>query len=279
MTATPEVLADGLTFGEGPRWRDGKLWLSDFHTETVLTVDLDGKVSDVVHVPGQPSGLGWLPDGRMLVVSIRHRALMRLDGETLVEHASLRELASFGCNDMVVSATGHAYVGCCDLEGIPTPKESELLVVDPDGKASVAETLMRFPNGSVITPDGRTLIVAETFGSCLTAFAIAPDGWPSRRREWAPLERGTPDGICLDAEGAVWYADPSARACVRVREGGEETHRIPTGHACFACTLGGPDGRTLFLITGSLVSGDEARTRRPGRVEVIEVDVPGAGSP
>jgi sugar lactone lactonase YvrE len=279
MSATTEVLLEGLSFGEGPRWRSDRLYLSDFHTESVLAVDLDGSVDTVVTVPGQPSGLGWLPDGRMLVVSMGRRAVMAWDGSTLAPHADLRPLASFGCNDMVVGGDGRAYVGCCDLAGIPNPKPSELMVVDPDGTAEVVEAVMQFPNGSVITPDGSTLIVAETFGDCLTAFRITTNGRLADRRVWAPLHGGTPDGICLDAEGAVWYADPVGRACVRVLEGGDVTDRVETGAQCFACTLGGPDGRTLFMITGKLIAGEEARSARPGKVLVTEVDVPGAGSP
>jgi sugar lactone lactonase YvrE len=276
-----ETLLDGLVFGEGPRWHDGRLWLSDMHAHTVLTVDLDGKREDVLHVAGKPSGLGWLPDGRLLVVSMTDRKLLRRDGAALVVHADLGHLARYHCNDMVVDARGRAFVGNFgfDLDAGAKPCPTELIRVDPDGRAVRAAGELRFPNGSVITPDGATLIVGESFGNCLTAFAIAADGSLSGRREWAKLENATPDGICLDAESAIWVASPLSNEVLRVREGGEVTQRIPVGRPAIACMLGGPDRRTLFVLSADSFRADEALSKRSARVEVARVDVPGAGFP
>jgi sugar lactone lactonase YvrE len=276
-----ETLLDGLIFGEGPRWHDDRLWLSDMHAHTVLTVDLAGKREDVLHVPGKPSGLGWLPDGRLLVVSMEDRRLLRRDGGTLVLHADLARLARFHCNDMVVDRTGRAFVGNFgfDLDAGEKPRPTELIRVDADGRAVVAAGEMRFPNGSVITPDGATLIVGESFGGCLTAFSIAADGALSGRREWARLEGAVPDGICLDAENAVWVASPLSKEVLRVHEGGAVSQRIPVGRPAIACMLGGPDRRTLFVLSADSFRADEVIAKRSARVEVVRADVPGAGLP
>jgi sugar lactone lactonase YvrE len=277
-----DTLLDGLCFGEGPRWHDGRLWLSDMHGHTVLTVDLDGKREDVAHVPEKPSGLGWLPDGRLLVVSMDDRRLLRREpGGRLVTHADLSGFTSQPCNDMVVDAAGRAFVGNFgfDLHAREKPRATCLVRVDPDGRASVAAEEMRFPNGSVITPDGRTLIVGESFGGCLTAFTIGADGALSGRREWAKLEGAVPDGICLDAENAVWVASPVSHEVLRVREGGAVAERIPVGRMAIACMLGGPDRRTLFVLTADVLEPAECAVRRSARVEIARVDVPGAGFP
>ena len=275
VAATPQLLLDGLAFPEGPRWHDGRLWFSDVLSAEVLAVDLEGAVETIVAVPALPSGLGWLPDGRLLVVSVDDRRVLRLEGADLVEHADLSGLASFGCNDMVVDATGRAWVGCSDNAGMPTPSPSELLLVEPDGRSSVVDPALAFPNGAVVTPDQTTLIVAETFGARLTAFTIDGDG-ARDRRTWADLAGGVPDGIALDAEGAIWYADPLRSECVRVREGGEVLDRIATPQPCFACALGGPDGTTLFLLTSGSTDHVRNRAERPGRISTVEVEVPGA---
>ncbi|MDP9405934.1 MAG: SMP-30/gluconolactonase/LRE family protein [Actinomycetota bacterium] len=273
-----DVIVDGLSFAEGPRWRDDRLWLSDFFTESVLAVGLDGSVATVAQVPGGPSGLGWLPDGRLVVVAIQQRRLLRLEDGALVEHADLSRHASYPCNDMVVDAAGRAYVGACDFGGLPNPATSELLLVAPDGAVTVADPSLRFPNGAVVTDGGATLVVAESTGSCLTAFSVGDGGALSDRRTWAPLDGGVADGICLDAEGAIWYADPVHRCCVRVREGGEVLGRVDTAQRCYACALGGPDGTLLFLVTGKLLAAVDALARRPGRVEAVTVEVPAAGA-
>jgi sugar lactone lactonase YvrE len=276
----PETLIDGLRFPEGPRWHDGRLWFSDMHSQQVLAVDPNGRTETIATVPHDPSGLGWLPDGRLLVVSMRDRRLLRLDPEGLVEAADLSEAAPHHCNDMVVDAEGRAYVGNFgfDLHAGESPVDTTLALALPDGRVSVAAEKLRFPNGMVITPDGRTLIVGETFGACLTAFDIAEDGSLSGRREWARMQGAVPDGICLDAEGAVWVASPVGGVVLRLREGGEVTHRIEVEHEAFACMLGGPERRTLFLCTAA--SSDPSQTdSRTGRIEQVEVDVPGSGLP
>lgn len=275
-------LVDGLAFGEGPRWHDGRLWYSDMHRRVVERVDLGGNREQVCEVPNDPSGLGFLPDGRLLVVSMRDRRLLRLEDDgTLVEHANLWDLASWHLNDMVVDAEGRAYVGNFgfDLAAGAKPSPAELIMVEPDGSARVVAEDMKFPNGTVITPDGSTLIVAQSYGRDLVAFSIADDGGLTDRRVWADLDGGTPDGICLDAEGAVWYADPVGGDCVRVAEGGAELDRIVTGRKAFACMLGGPDRRHLFMLTADGSVPDKAVESLSGRIEVVEVEVPGAGLP
>src|SRR5262245_21280985 len=279
--ATPKPILDGLYFPEGPRWHEGKLWFSDMHGHRVMTVGLDGAATTVVEVPAAPSGLGWLPDGRLLVVSMEDRRLLRLDPSGLTEVADLSRLASFHCNDMVVHAQGRAYIGNFgfDLHGGATPAATVLIMVSPGGAARVAAEAMEFPNGTVITPDGRTLIIGESFGARLTAFDVQADVSLTNRRVWAALNGAVPDGICLDAEGAIWVASPISAEVLRVREGGEVTHRVEVAKQAFACMLGGPQRRHLFICTAT--SGDPAvaREKRDGRIEVVEVEVPGAGLP
>jgi sugar lactone lactonase YvrE len=279
---TPQLLTSGLAFGEGPRWHDGRLWLSDMHRHVVLAIDPDGSTEEICHVPNWPSGLGWLPDGRLLVVSMTDRRVLCLDDGELRLHADLGALASWHCNDMVVDADGRAYVGNFgfDLFADPAePRAAELCVVQPDGTASVEATGMEFPNGSVITPDGGTLIVAESFGRRLTAFTRRADGTLHDQRVWADLGDGVPDGICLDAEGAVWYADPLADEAVRVAEGGQVLDRVATDRGCYACMLGGPDRTTLYLLTAGATQPEEAARQLSGQVVSVPVDVAGAGWP
>jgi sugar lactone lactonase YvrE len=278
------VLLDGLGFAEGPRWHGDRLFFSDMGTKQVMTVGLDGTADEVCVVDARPSGIGWLPDGDLLVVAQNTRSVMRLtaSGE-LVVHADIAALASGACNDMVVDGRGNAYVGNpgYDMRNPPSPlPAAEVVLVRADGSAEVVDREVRFPNGSVVTPDNRTLIVGETMGQRLTAFDIAEsDGTLSNRRTFADMKGRGPDGIALDAEGAVWVADANGHACVRVREGGEITDVIDVspGH-CFACALGGPDRRTLFLLCGTGFSGDAIRSRT-GTIVVTTVDVPGAGWP
>ncbi len=276
------VLLGGLGFAEGPRWHDGHLWFSDMGAGQVVVVDLEGRAEVVLDVPGRPSGLGWLPDGRLLVVSMGDRRVLRREADgTVVEHADLSGLASFDCNDMVVDGQGRAWVGNAGFDLSVRPlqvRPAQIVLITPDGHARVVDDQVVFPNGSVVTPDGGTLIVAETFGQCLTAFGIAEDGALVDRRRFAALDGSAPDGICLDAEGAVWVADASGSACLRVREGGEVVDRVDTGRGCFACMLGGPDRRTLFLLTAEGFQGAAIR-RRTAAIEAVEVDVPGAGWP
>jgi len=281
VTAHTATLLDGLAFPEGPRWHENRLWFSDMHHHRVLAVDLEGNAETICEVPHQPSGLGWLPDGRLLVVSMIDRRLLRLENGELLEHADLSGLASFHCNDMVVDAEGRAYVGNFgfDLIAREEPKPAEIVLVTPGGEARVVASDLRFPNGTVITPDGGTLIVGESFGARLTAFDIESDGELANRRVWAQLEGAVPDGICLDAEGAIWLASPVSAEVLRVREGGEVTRRIPVETQAFACMLGGADRRTLFICTAESSDPDECRAAAAGRIETIEVEVPGAGLP
>jgi len=229
---TTAVLVEGLRFPEGPRWHEGRLWCSDQHDRRVLAISPDGTVESIVEVPQCPSGLGWLPDGRLLVVSMHDRKLLRLDPDGLTEVADLSEHATWHCNDMVVDAAGRAYIGNFgfDIDGGPTdPVPAVIVRVDPDGSVHVAADDIRFPNGTVITPDGQTLIVAESYGACLTAFDVDRDGGLSNRRRWAKLRGAVPDGICLDAEGVDLVrvpADGTGPARARGRRG----HRRGAGH-------------------------------------------------
>lgn len=281
MSRATRTLLDGLAFGEGPRWHDDQLWFSDMHSCVVQRVGLDGNVQTVVEVEGHPSGLGWLPDGRLLVVSMQDRRLLRLDDDGLNEVADLSALAKFHTNDMVVDSRGRAYIGNFgfDLYAEVEPCTTELIMVTPDGTARVVADDLAFPNGTVITPDGKTMIIGESFGARLTAFDIADDGSLSNRRVWAQLDGAVPDGICLDAEGAIWLASPISNECIRMAEGGEVLERIKVEKQAFACMLGGDDGCTLFICTAT--SGDPAvaTVERDGRIEMAQVDVPGAGIP
>jgi sugar lactone lactonase YvrE len=276
-----QILIEGRAFLEGPRWRDGLLFLSDIPAGEVLSVDMEGRLEVVALIDGSPSGLGWLPDGTMLVTRGVPAAVMAVarDGK-VTEYADLTGIAVFPPNDMVVDPNGRAWLGTCDIGGIPSPAPSQLLCIESDRTVSVVDDAMRFPNGSVVTSEG-TLIVAETFGSALTAFTLASgdSGGAGEKREWAAVAGTFPDGICLDAEGAVWFADAVGHAAVRVKEGGEVTAKTPTDQGCYACTLGGPDGRTLFLLTGEFGPAARGVAERKGRVEMVTVEVPAGGSP
>jgi len=275
------LLVEGLVFPESPRWHDDRLWFSDMYACQVMSVGNDGIARIEVGVAHQPSGLGWLPDGRLLVVSMQDRRLLRRDPHGLSVAAELGDMAGFHCNDMVVDRLGRAYIGNFgfDFLGKAAPRPTVLILVTPDGdKRVVAEDLL-FPNGSVITPDGRTLIVAESFGRRLTAFTIAPDGSLSARRVWAQLHGASADGICLDAEGAVWVASPVSAEVLRVLEGGAITHRIAVATQGIACMLGGADRQTLFVLSAPLVGAETALAQKLGRIETVRVDIPGAGLP
>ena len=272
---------EGLRFAEGPRWHDGRLWCSDQHDRRVLAISVDGAVETIVEVPNGPSGLGWLPDGRLLIVSMEDRRLLRLDPDGLTEVADLSALATWHCNDMVVDAVGRAYIGNFgfDLDGHADPVPAVIVRVDPDGTMYVAADAIRFPNGTVITPDGTTLIVGESYGGCLTAFDVAADGGLSNRRLWAQLVGAVPDGICLDAEGAIWSACPLTGRVLRVLEGGAVTDEVHVHrNGAYACMLGGADRRTLFICTAD--ASDPALTGSSrSAIETIDVGIPGAGLP
>ena len=289
MARETRVLCEGIYFGEGPRWREGRLWFSDFYAHAVKSVSLAGDLRTEFEIDDQPSGLGWMPDGSMLIVSMTKRHVLRRarDGNISL-HADLNRIATFHCNDMVVDAEGRAYVGNFGFDLDKEMKErgaasvmaehrlAKLACVLPDGAVRVAAEDMHFPNGSMITPDGKTLIVGETFAGCLTAFDIGVEGALSNRRIWATIAPRIPDGACLDAEGAIWVANPTAPECVRVREGGEILEVIDTGAACYACMLGGDDGRSLFMLTAA---GLDAAKVATGKVVVAQVDARHAGRP
>jgi len=274
-------LLGGLCFPEGPRWHDGKLFFSDMHAHRVMSVTLDGKAENIVDVPNAPSGLGWLPDGRMLIVSMYDRRLLRLDRDGLKQVADISKLASFHCNDMVVDSKGRSYIGNFgyDLVAGAPSKPAEVVMVTPEGQARVVADNLAFPNGTVITPDGKTLIVGESFGHQMTAFDVAADGSLSNRRVWAKLGESVPDGCSLDAEGAIWVATPMTSEVLRVKEGGEVTHRIKTEQMAFACMLGGPDRRTLFVLTSDGFDPEKCAAQKSARIETMQVQIPGAGLP
>lgn len=282
MSAAPELLLDDLVFAEGPRWHDGRLWFSDMHAHEVVAVDARGLRTTIAKVPGSPSGLGWLPDGRLLVVSMEDRRLLRMDDGRLVEHADLSSLAPFHLNDMVVDGRGNAFVGNFgfDLHGGAKTRETCLIHVAPDGRARIAAENLGFPNGSAVTPDGGTLIVAESFAQRLTAFDVATDGTLSNRRVWAQLDF-VPDGIALDADGCVWAAYPVTPGSFRrVAPGGGVLQKIDAGdRGGFACALGGADRRTLFLLEAHDSSPHARLERGNARIRTVRVATPGAGLP
>ncbi|MFX1538314.1 MAG: SMP-30/gluconolactonase/LRE family protein [Promethearchaeota archaeon] len=270
----PKVILEGLKFPEGPRWHDDKLWFSDMRIRKVMTVELNGNSEIIAEVPNRPSGLGWLPDGRLLIVSMENRHLLRLDTGGLTELADLSKLISYPINDMVVDKEGRAYIGNFGFDFINNKPfaPAEIILVSPQGDARIVADNMAFPNGMVITPDDKTLIVAETFAYRLTAFDITDDGSLTKRRVWANLESLPPDGICLDAEGAIWVATPNHSSVIRVLEGGKITHKVNITTEAYACMLGSPDRDILFICTST-------KERTNGRIEYVKVDVPGAGLP
>ncbi len=278
---TTERLLAGLCFPESPRWHQGELWFSDMVDRKVASVDLARRRTDHFEVPAQPSGLGWQPDGRLLVVSMHDRRLMRWDGRQLELVADLSRLAHFHCNDMLVDRTGAAYIGNFGYDNVAraTPRTTVLIRVEPDGSArAVADELM-FPNGMAITEDGTTLLVAETMAERVSAYRIDADGGLSARRSFARIEGSSPDGLCLDAAGAIWMASPIQRAVLRIEEGGRITHRIACENQALACMLGGPERRTLFVLSAPLVRAEKARAMRAGAIDFVEVEVAGAGLP
>lgn len=278
----PRVLLSGLVFPESPRWHDGRLWVSDWGAHEVIAVDPKGKSEVVARVPSFPLCIDFLPDGRLLLVSARDRRLLRRESDgSLATHANLSAASEKPWNDIVVDGRGNAYVNNIGFDfpgGAFAP--GIVALVTPDGIARQVADGMAFPNGMAVTPDNATLIVAESYGNRLTAFDIAVDGGLSNRRVWAELGGDHPDGICLDAENAVWYSDVGARHCVRVREGGEVLQTIDLDRGCFACVQGGDDRRTLFMVAnqwgGPTSMGDQTRM---GQVLAVEAPAPGAGWP
>jgi len=286
---TAEPFLSGLFFGECPRWHDERLWYSDFFDHAVFSVSPDGERRTEVDFDGEPAGLGWLPDGRLLINSRLDRAVMRreVDG-TLVRHGDLRPWATWHANDMVVASNGQVYAGNFgfDLDGLydgtvpaTAVAPASLVRVDPDGTSCEAATDLSFPNGTVITDDGGTLIIAESMGQRLTAFDRLEDGTLTGRREWASLPGVAPDGMCLCADGTVWVANALGTECLRVAEGGEVRERVITSQGCFACMLGDADRQTLYLVTAANSHAAKAMADRNGSLEKVRTSVPGAGLP
>jgi sugar lactone lactonase YvrE len=281
----PELhtLMTGLVFGESPRWHDDRLWFSDWGAQEVIAVDLSGRSGVMTHVRSFPFCIDFLPDGRLLVVSARERLLLRRESDgSLVTHAMLSSLSDRPWNEIVVDGRGNAYLNNIGFD-FPGGQFAPgiIALVTPDGSARQVADGVAFPNGMVVTPDNSTLIVAESYGKRLTAFDIAADGSLSNRRVWADLGDGAPDGICLDAENAVWYGDVPNKRCVRVREGGEVLQTIDLDRGCFACALGGADRRTLFMVATewggtTSMAGSGVRT---GQVLTAQAPTPGAGWP
>lgn len=277
MPESLSTLTAALAFAEAPRWHAGRLWFSDMYAQRVCSIGSNGDLRTELQLDDWPSGLGWLPDGRLLVVSMQQRCILRQDPEGLVLHADLSQLAPAHCNEIVVDALGRAYVGNFgfDVFSSTQPCTTNLILVHPDGSARVVADELMFPNGSVITPDGKTLIVAETMAHRLTAFDITADGSLSGRCVWADLDHLMPDGISLDAEGTLWVASPSTSEFVRVREGGEITDRIPSTTPAIACALGGEDGHTLFMLSGPTCAPEQALELRQSQIETMRVAVAG----
>ena len=298
MNRQIDILADGFSYLDGPRWYDGRLWVSDFYTPAVLAVDTDGSIEHVAEVTAQPSGLGWLPDGRLLIVSMRdHRILRREPSGSLVTHADLSSLDPAGhLNDMVVTPFGRAYVGDFgfDLMAGEPIRTTRIYRVEPDGEAAVVASDLYFPNGMVLLTDS-TLLVAETFGNRISAFDAGTDGALHNRREWARFgglpsssdpvthlrtAEMTPDGMCADIDGAVWVADGMHNRVLHVRPDGEVVEEISTGSlGVYACMLGGDDGRTLFMCAAPSYLEHERKEAREGLLLTTRVEVPHGALP
>lgn len=282
------IVREGLGFGEGPRWHDGKLWFSDFYRRAVFTLDPAGVETKVIDVPEQPSGLGWLPDGRLLVTSMHDRKVLRLEPDgSLVEHADISAYCDFHANDLITDDLGRAYVGNFgyDLHAdmavrdVPTilgdqsAGATRLVRVDPDGAVTVAAEGVRFPNGMAWQDGGRTLVLAETLRLQLTAYDVAADGTLSNSRLWASTapQMVAPDGIAADPEGGIWVAAALGNAVVRYAEGGEVTGMVETSQIAYACAIGGPDGRTLYAMTAPSSEPAVVDGQTHGRIEATQV--------
>jgi sugar lactone lactonase YvrE len=296
-TMETTTFVEGRYFCEGPRWHDGRFWFSDFYAHEICSVGVGGDVRREVELDGgeRPSGLGWLPDGRLLFVAMLARKLMRREADgTVVEHADLGAVATFHCNDMLVDDVGRAYVGNFgfDLDATleakgpdgllaalatdRSPFTASLALVDPDGRVTVADDDLAFPNGVVLLDDGATLVVAQTLGLELTAYDRMPDGGLANRRTWAPLVDPdgsfvAPDGIAADDAGGIWVANALASEVVRVEQGGAITDRVVTSQTAFACALGGPDRRHLLVCTAPSSLADVAAAAPAARLEIVEL--------
>jgi sugar lactone lactonase YvrE len=275
----PEVLMEGIVFGESPRWHDGRVWFADWGAHHVIALDPGSGHEVVVTVASFPMCIDFLPDGRLLVVDSAQRQLLRRESDgSLVQHADLSGVSHKPWNDIVVDDRGNAYVNSIGFD-FPGGEFAPGLVVlvTPDSSVSQVADGLAFPNGMAITPDGGTLIVAESYANRLTAYDISPGGGLGNRRVWADTPGDHPDGICLDAEGALWYADVGNQQCVRVREGGAVLAAVDLDRGAFACALSrGADPR-LFVV-GQVYGGPES-PQPSGRVVAFPAPAPGAGRP
>jgi sugar lactone lactonase YvrE len=272
----------GIAFGESPRWHHGRLWFSDWGAQELIAVDLAGNSEVVLRVASFPFSIDWLPNGRLLIVSARDRLLLRREPDgAVVTHADLSSLSDHPWNEIVVDGRGNTYLNNIgfDFPGGEFAPGMIALATSEGMLRQVADDVA-FPNGMAVTPDNATLILAESYANRLTAFDIANDGSLSNRRVWAEVGYDHPDGICLDEEGAVWYGDVENKRAVRVREGGEVLQTIELDRGCFACMLGGADGRTLFMVArewgGPESTADGGRT---GQILTAQAPAPSAGWP
>ena len=302
-------LTGGLYFGEGPRWHENKLWFSDFYSHKVMTLDENNSLETVCEVPSQPSGLGWLPNGDLLIVSMLDRKILRFSEGSISVHADLSEHVEHKCNDMVVGRDGTAYVGNFGMgDAGESLNSTHLMIVKSDGTVLKGPDNLLFPNGTVITEDGKNLIIAETLGAKLTSFDIEDNGELTNRKLWArtsPLfslliikflssmgfdlskvdfskyskNLHVPDGICLDEKNGIWIASPTTKAVVRIEKGGNITDTINTPKGAFACMLGGKERKTLYVIISNSSDPEEAQASPEGEIHSIEVEIPGVGKP
>lgn len=269
------TLVTGIDFGEGPRWHDDRLWYSDFYQHEIRSVDMAGNQRVEYVIDGQPSGLGWLPDGRLLVVSMVSQQVLRVEPDgSIVTHADLSGLVNHKCNDMIVDDDGHAWVGNFgfDLEAGDEMAPTRLVHVRPDGHVAMVGDDLLFPNGAVITDDTTTLIVGETFGGKYTAFPIAADKSLGDGYVWADVPGTFPDGCGLDKGGGIWFADAAGQRCLRVEQGGEVTNEIATTQPVFACALGGPNGQHLFALTAKGSQPSDVAGMGSGRLEICDLN-------
>lgn len=279
----PQLLMTGIAFGESPRWHDDRLWFADWSAEELIAVDLSGRSEVVARVHSFPFCLDWLPSGELLIVSGAERRLLKLErDQAFSTYADLKPISDKGWNEIVIDGRANAYVngGGFDLKAGEPFAPGVIALVTPDGVARQVADGIAFPNGMAVMPDNSTLVVAESYAARLTAFEIGADGALFNRRVWAELSGAAPDGICIDASGAVWYADVPNKRCVRVREGGEVLDQVELDRGCFSCALGGPVGSTLFIVArewrGLDAVEDELRT---GQILIVEAPEPGAGWP